>query len=449
MQFNKVIGLCLSLVLCAAACGKVDTSGLGGDDDAATQPDAVPADAAVQPDAQQVADSQLQPDAGELTASPCSQEHGIYPGCTGVCEDPSTAGQTCVRSSTGRLVLTTCRPIPGRVCVLVVADAGRDSAQLVDSSPRDGGPVADSSVPPVDSSVPPTDTGRGDTGSVDSSRADSGNPDTGTVPPTDTGARDTGTVPPTDTGTCRAGIACIASSARGACQNGTTACSSSGVQTCTPGAPRAETCNVVDDDCNGVVDDRDGNGVVSSVCIVCRPGVACTASSARGACRSGTTACSSSGVETCTASAPRAETCNAIDDDCNGSVDDRDGNGVALSVCSAPRGRTVNFVLTDAQTRLCSGPWFMVIHGPPSWTGTSFAVGADWTPPTTWAEGDYAVNMACGGVPRTDMAAFADQNVTSVGVQTVTVAGVNVTSTTFVRNVSWAPGRIVVHLPAP
>ena len=77
-----------------------------------------------------------------------------------------------------------------------------------------------------------------------------------------------------------------------------------------PGA--AEVCNDLDDDCDGVVDDGFAKGEA------CSAGI--------GACeRPGVTVCSPGGTGTvCGAvpGAPAAESCNGVDDDCDGTVDD-------------------------------------------------------------------------------------------------------------------------------
>ncbi|MDC3959529.1 MopE-related protein [Polyangium jinanense] len=107
------------------------------------------------------------------------------------------------------------------------------------------------------------------------------------------------------------------------CDVGIGACAASGVIVCTsdelssvcsatPGAPEVETCNEIDDDCDGAVDEDFGLGVPCDV---------------------GLGACAASGVIVCTADElssecsatpgdPAAEMCNGIDDDCDGVVDD-------------------------------------------------------------------------------------------------------------------------------
>jgi cysteine-rich repeat protein len=112
---------------------------------------------------------------------------------------------------------------------------------------------------------------------------------------------------------CDNGFPCCA----GTRTNCTTTCGSTGTGTCTatcaaPAAasctPPAETCNAIDDDCNGSTDET----------------FACV----RGATRSCTASCGTTGAQSCgsactwDACTPPAEACNAIDDDCNGSTDE-------------------------------------------------------------------------------------------------------------------------------
>ncbi|MCK6576408.1 hypothetical protein L6V77_35630, partial [Myxococcota bacterium] len=81
-------------------------------------------------------------------------------------------------------------------------------------------------------------------------------------------------------------------------------------------APSNEVCNNIDDNCNGAVDD----GV---------PGVGQMCGSDTGACVAGTNQCVN-GVLDCVGDVgPVAETCNGVDDDCDGAVDDNiPGTGV-------------------------------------------------------------------------------------------------------------------------
>ncbi|MBI3447899.1 MAG: hypothetical protein HY049_03105 [Acidobacteria bacterium] len=105
---------------------------------------------------------------------------------------------------------------------------------------------------------------------------------------------------------------------RGACAS--TGFCSAGNDTCAAGTPVAETCNNVDDDCDGTVDG------FPTACGV-------------GACA--TTGTCTHGADTCTPKAPTAEICDGLDNNCNGSTDEGSpGSGAACStgqqgVCAA------------------------------------------------------------------------------------------------------------------
>jgi hypothetical protein len=111
-----------------------------------------------------------------------------------------------------------------------------------------------------------------------------------------------------------------------ACTVGLGACARAGVRICaggdagtvcdaTPGAPAAEVCNDLDDDCDGTVDE----GLVGC----CEPGETSPCGADVGVCRPGMRLCDArrqwgacDGVE------PRPETCDGLDENCNGIIDD-------------------------------------------------------------------------------------------------------------------------------
>jgi hypothetical protein len=100
----------------------------------------------------------------------------------------------------------------------------------------------------------------------------------------------------------------------GVCQRGgTIQCNGSGGASCvgTPGTPGTETCNGLDDDCDGTSDEDFNLGASCSVGV--------------GACRrTGTIICDGNGGTTCSATpgSPTAETCSdSRDEDCDGEAD--------------------------------------------------------------------------------------------------------------------------------
>ena len=115
------------------------------------------------------------------------------------------------------------------------------------------------------------------------------------------------------------------------CSVGLGVCQRSGVTLCDPdrsevvcdvepGAAGVETCNGLDDDCDGQTDEALGLGTA------CEVGL--------GLCRSaGRIVCDAAGGVVCDAmaGAPRAELCNTEDDDCDGQVDEDLGVGGACS----------------------------------------------------------------------------------------------------------------------
>ena len=113
----------------------------------------------------------------------------------------------------------------------------------------------------------------------------------------------------------------------GPCQKGVEQCLPGGQKTCVGEiAPKTETCNGQDDDCNGLVDDVAGTGS------------ACGQSSTL-PCKLGMLQCVGMSLQCVGNIDPKAETCNTVDDDCDGQIDE----GISSQPC-VPVGAPPNLV---------------------------------------------------------------------------------------------------------
>ena len=103
----------------------------------------------------------------------------------------------------------------------------------------------------------------------------------------------------------------------GTCQ-GTRSCQEEGLSACAGLVPQEEACNLVDDDCDGLIDEQTS-------------GQPCEISNEFGACV-GVAVCTD-GVVSCEGDMATAESCNGEDDDCDGFIDeefdDSDDDGTA------------------------------------------------------------------------------------------------------------------------
>jgi hypothetical protein len=129
----------------------------------------------------------------------------------------------------------------------------------------------------------------------------------------------------------------------GVCSAGTTTCA--GTLTCTQTTSSSpETCNTLDDDCDGSSDE--------SVSQSCYSGAAGTAGV--GSCHAGTQFCSAGSFGSCAGEVtPVTESCNNTDDDCDGLTDD----GLTRSCYTGPAG-TAGVGICRAGAQTCSaGSW--------------------------------------------------------------------------------------------
>ncbi|MCK6575676.1 hypothetical protein L6V77_31865 [Myxococcota bacterium] len=140
---------------------------------------------------------------------------------------------------------------------------------------------------------------------------------------------------------------------RGPCRGGTATCEGGVFGACTGQVlPAAEVCNGADDDCDGTPDDVAGAACqcLPGMTQACYGGPAGTAG--RGVCRGGTQTClaDGTGFGPCQGEVlPQLEICNGLDDDCNGALDDPPGAGrgceSGVGACARPGVLTCDPVL--------------------------------------------------------------------------------------------------------
>ena len=122
---------------------------------------------------------------------------------------------------------------------------------------------------------------------------------------------------------------CVEENEAGACQ-GQRMCTADGLSECDAAVPVGETCNGVDDDCDGEVDEETSGGE-------------CVVENDAGTCP-GTLLCMG-GTSVCDGPDPEPESCDGVDNDCNGETDegfpDTDEDGVADCMETDKDGDTV------------------------------------------------------------------------------------------------------------
>ena len=130
-----------------------------------------------------------------------------------------------------------------------------------------------------------------------------------------------------DEGDPGGGGTCVVSGQSGVCADGIEHCTTGIVQCEQQVTPSSEICNGLDDNCNGPVDEGNPEGGDS-----CNTGL-------EGVCAAGTTQCSGGQVACEPNLTPTTETCNGLDDDCDGVPDNGfPGTGQPCTVPGFPPG---------------------------------------------------------------------------------------------------------------
>lgn len=175
----------------------------------------------------------------------------------------------------------------------------------------------------------------------------------------------------------------------GVCRLGQLACKGGKID-CFPNTSSSpEKCNLLDDDCDGMVDEENPGGGV--FCDTGKPD----------ACALGTTQCTS-GVLSCNSTMDNeVEVCNGIDDNCNGTVDEGNPGGGVACGCNG--------------IRACINGKIVCQGGPTVFLEEDFSNAANWMLDAEWDIKPPPAMVACGD-PTSDTSPGTDNMLAGVNV---------------------------------
>lgn len=149
------------------------------------------------------------------------------------------------------------------------------------------------------------------------------------------------------------GQECIDPKRKGICKKGKWACGTDNKKTCVQtGQPQQETCNGLDDDCDGTIDNKAGGAApLSQLCPYTGP----AGTEGKGPCKAGIRLCEKgTWSSTCTGEIqPKAETCNNQDDNCNGQIDE----GLKKACYTGPSGTKGVGTCKGGEQTCSAGKW--------------------------------------------------------------------------------------------
>jgi hypothetical protein len=169
----------------------------------------------------------------------------------------------------------------------------------------------------------------------------------------------------------------------GTCAGGTQTCSAGAFGRCENEVrPVAETCDGVDNDCDGTTDE--GNPGANVACSTGQSGI----------CAAGLTTCDDGEIVCVAQQTARAETCNGLDDDCDAQTDEDDDGRALTQACYGGPAGTQSVGLCTGGTRTCSAGAFGSCVGEVR-PATEVCDGDDNDCDGSADEGNPGANVAC------------------------------------------------------